>query len=258
MSQKRSEQKQRRKNKICFPFKLDISSRLINDFDFLSIESGEFRYKLNDSNGDSYDLRYEYGDLGTHTFSCVHLSRMIWDLFELDNNLEKVKKCVKDAFFASTRKRENNTSQVEFLPIYVQIKARFPKEKKCKTGGRLKNHRDIHTYGQLVNVYINLFHEEVVDQNFGSPVVCGRSTSTPKYYGFAHDSAVPHRTGTNTRAENRYMVLVTWARCQLLDSKNKQGKEVYTILNNLPQSDVLNTHQSWFEERFNVKLRPQN
>jgi hypothetical protein len=89
-------------------------------------------------------------------------------------------------------------------------------------------------------------------------VVCGRSTSTPKYYGFAHDSAVPHRTGTNTRAENRYMVLVTWARCQLLDSKNKQGKEVYTILNNLPQGDVLNTHQSWFEERFNVKLRPQN
>ena len=146
----------------------------------------------------------------------------------------------------------------EFLPIYVQIKARFPKEKKCKTGGRLKNHRDIDTYGQLVNVYINLFHEEVVDQNFGSPVVCGRSTSTPKYYGFAHDSAVPHRTGTNTRAENRYMVLVTWARCQLLDSKNKQGKEVYTILNNLPQGDVLNTHQSWFEERFNVKLRPQN
>ena len=108
-------------------------SRLKNDFDFLSIESGEFLYKLNDSNEDSYDLIYEYGDLGTHTFSCVHLSRMIWDLFELDNNLEKVKKCVKDAFFASTRKRENNTSRVEFLPIYVQIKARFPKEKKCKT-----------------------------------------------------------------------------------------------------------------------------
>jgi hypothetical protein len=55
MSQKRREQKQRRKNKICFPFELDISSRLINDFDFLSIESREFRYKLNDSNGDSYD-----------------------------------------------------------------------------------------------------------------------------------------------------------------------------------------------------------
>ena len=32
--------------------------------------------------------------------------------------------------------------------------------------------RDIDKYGQLVNVYINLFHKEVVDQNFGSPVVC--------------------------------------------------------------------------------------
>jgi len=124
MSQKRSEQKQRRENKFCFPFKLDISSRFKNDF--LSIESGKFRYKVNYSNGDSYDLIYEYGDLGTHTFSCVHLSLMIWDLFEVDNNLEKVKKCVKDAIFASTRKWENNTSQVEFLPIYVQIKVRFP------------------------------------------------------------------------------------------------------------------------------------
>ncbi|CAL6325202.1 unnamed protein product [Bathycoccus prasinos] len=241
MSQKRSEQKQRRKNKICFPFKLDISSRLTNDFDFLSIESGEFRYKLNDSNGDSYDLRYEYGDLGTHTFSCVHLSRMIWDLFELENNLEKVKKCVKDAFFAATRKRENNTSQVEFLPIYIPKRKEMQDGRKAEKPSRYRFIRAV-----------------VVDQNFGSPVVCGRSTSTPKYYGFAHDSAVPHRTGTNTRAENRYMVLVTWARCQLLESKNKQGKEVYTILNNLPQSDVLNTHQSWFEERFNVKLRPQN
>ena len=44
----------------------------------------------------------------------------------------------------------------------------------------------------------------------------------------------------------------------VVSSKNKQGKEVYTILNNLPQGDVLNTHQSWFEERFNVELRPQN
>ena len=134
MSQKRSEQKQRRKNEICFPFKWDISSRLINDFDFLSIESGEFRYKLNDSNGDSYDLRYEYGDLGTHTFSCVHLSRMIWDLFELDNNLEKVKKCVKDAFFASTRKRENNTFTGQIPSNLCSNQGKIPKRKEMQDG----------------------------------------------------------------------------------------------------------------------------
>jgi len=200
------------------------------------------------SRGISSNLRYEYEIEGTYTFSSLKLSHIVWELLEKGENFDRVKRCVEKV--ASPHEKKECDSKFEFLPLYVQIKARFPSETEIKTDH--SDVDDIHR-GHFINVFINVFHKESVDQDFGAPFIKDTPTNIPQYYGLAYDSAVPHRTGWNRKSGARYLILVTWVKCRLEESNN--GKSVYSFVK-LP-SDVLNAHHRRYQKKFNVELRPQ-
>jgi len=217
----------------------------IKDLD-LEIRQGK-QYRLV-TKGSTSNLRYDYKFAGTYSFSSLHLSNIVWELLEQGDNFERVRKCVEKA--ASPCKKKQFDSTFEFLPLFVQIKARFPDAKRIQ-----KNHTDVDDIhrGHFINVFINVFHKESVDQDFGAPFIKDTPTNIPQYYGLAYDSAVPHRTGWNRKSEVRYLILITWVKCRLEESSD--GKSVYSFVE-LP-GDLVKDHYSWFENKFNVELRPQ-
>jgi len=217
----------------------------IKDLD-LEIRQGK-RFRLV-TKGSTSNLRYDYKFAGTYSFSSLHLSNIVWKLLEQGDNFERVRKCVEKA--ASPCKKKQFDSTFEFLPLFVQIKARFPDAKRIQ-----KNHTDVDDIhrGHFINVFINVFHKESVDQDFGAPFIKDTPTNIPQYCGLAYDSAVPHRTGWNRKSEVRYLILVTWVKCRLEESND--GKSVYSFVE-LP-GDLVKDHYSWFENKFSVELRPQ-
>ena len=226
-------------------FKLDVTFR--EDL-HLKIIQEEGSYKLVHG-GDKFDLSHDYRFAGTHSFSSLHLSNIIWELLERGDNFERVRKCVEKA--ASPCKKKQFDSKFEFLPLFVQIKARFPRAKRIQT-----NHTDVNKVhrGHFINVFINLFHEETVDKDFGAPFIRNNPTIIPRYCGLAYDSAVPHRTGCNRRKDVRYLILITWVKCRVEDSND--GKRVYSFVK-LP-GELVKDHYSWYENKFNVELRPES
>ena len=226
-------------------FKLDVTFR--EDL-HLKIIQEEGSYKLVHG-GDKFDLSFDYKFAGTHSFSSLELSHIVWGLLERGDNFERVRKCVEKA--ASPCKKKPLDSKFEFLPIFVQIKARFPRAKRIQT-----NHTDVNKVhsGQFINVFINVFHKESVDKDFGAPFIKDTPTNIPQYCGLAYDSAVLHRTGCNRRKDVRYLILITWVKCRVEDSND--GKRVYSFVK-LP-GELVKDHYSWYENEFNVELRPQS
>ena len=218
----------------------------LKDLD-LEIRQGK-QYRLV-TKGSTSNLRYDYKFAGTYSFSSLHLSNIVWELLEQGDNFEKVRKCVEKA--ASPFKKKPLDSKFEFLPIFVQIKARFPRAKRIQT-----NHTDVNKVhrGQFINVFINVFHKESVDKDFGAPFIKDTPTNIPQYCGLAYDSAVLHRTGCNRRKDVRYLILITWVKCRVEDSND--GKRVYSFVK-LP-GELVKDHYSWYENEFNVELRPQS
>ena len=109
---------------------------------------------------------------------------------EKGETFDRVKKCVEKV--ASPQEKKPCDSNFDFLPIYVQIKARYPSKTEIKTDH--SDVDDIHR-GHFINVFINVFHNESVDRDFGAPFIKDTPTNVPQYCGLEYDSAVPHRTG---------------------------------------------------------------
>ena len=224
-------------------FKLDVTFR--EDLHLKIVQEGSFKLMYG---GDKFDLRCDYKFAGTHSFSSLHLSNIVWKLLEKGDNFERVRKCVEKAALPCIKKQFD--SKFEFLPLFVQIKARFPCAKEIRT-----NHTDVKKIhrGHFINVFINLLHEETVDKDFGAPIIRNNSTIIPQYCGLAHDSSVPHRTGCNRKNEVRYLILITWVKCRLEESND--SKRVHSFVK-LP-GELVKEHYSWFENKFNMELRPQ-
>ena len=83
---------------------------------------------------------------------------------EKGKTFDRVKRCVEKV--DSPQEKKQCDSNFDFLPIYVQIKARYPSKTEIKT-----DHSDVDDIHRVhfINVFINVFHNESVDRDFGAP-----------------------------------------------------------------------------------------
>ena len=189
---------------------------------------------------------YEDEDGDVATYASEQLSLRCWKFLMEDGNvIVKGLANLRDEpnkLNVDSDKVADPPKAFEFLPMFIQVKENIQFGKKTE-----EQHRDLEVKGMCYNVFFNIFHEESVDESFGAPIVCEQSRSIPQYGGIAFDSANLHKTGHNELKKSRYLLLVTFLKCELITTID--GRRSHRVPNlYYLDNDIAAKHMAWYRK----------
>mmetsp|Transcript_7791 Transcript_7791/g.12280 ORF Transcript_7791/g.12280 Transcript_7791/m.12280 type:complete len:256 (+) Transcript_7791:204-971(+) len=178
---------------------------------------------------------------GVMSYSSEVTSTLLWKLSEQQHNLSE-----------AVAGHAGTTPGEAFIPMAVQIFANPP-----HSTGQRPLHVDQDQHSILYNMMLNLFHDKTVDASFGATVVKTVQPALNRSNGIVFDSGVLHGAGDNATDNFRYLLNVSWFRCE--ETQDGDGRRTWR----LPYFPFANTaiprkHRERYAHYSNSTIRYRN